>query len=145
MPIRPAIPADLEAILAIARACPTAPQWPESGYRAILDHTSAIPRCLYVALNSAGDPAGYAAASPTELETIAVHPSSRHHGHGASLLHAVIAWARQQGSRAFDLEVRASSAEPIRLYHRFGFVEIGRRPRYYQHPEEDALLLRATL
>ncbi len=145
MPLRPATHADLEPILAIARACPTAPHWPESAYRAILDPASAIPRCLFLALTPAGDPAGYAAASPVELEVIAVHPNLRNRGHGEALLRAVIAWARQQGSCELNLEVRASSAGPVRLYHRLGFIETGRRPRYYQHPEEDALLLRAAL
>ena len=53
----------------------------------------------------------------------------------------LLSWAAQNGARHFSLEVRASNATAIALYQRFGFRPEGRRPRYYTHPEEDALLL----
>ncbi|HIK25213.1 MAG TPA: hypothetical protein IGP91_05330 [Thermosynechococcus sp. M46_R2017_013] len=39
------------------------------------------------------------------------------------------------------MEVRASNEPAQRLYQHFGFELVGRRPRYYQNPEEDALIL----
>jgi [ribosomal protein S18]-alanine N-acetyltransferase len=41
--------------------------------------------------------------------------------------------------------VRASNAGAIALYKLLGFVEAGRRPRYYQDPQDDAVLMRLTL
>ena len=45
------------------------------------------------------------------------------------------------GAPRATLEVRASNAPAIALYEGGGFVTIGRRPRYYTHPIEDALIL----
>ena len=46
---------------------------------------------------------------------------------------------------ALLLEVRVSNAPAIRLYEKLGFVQVGRRPRYYTNPREDALILRKEL
>ena len=45
-------------------------------------------------------------------------------------------------SHSLTLEVRASNAPAQALYEKLGFREVGRRPRYYQNPKEDALILR---
>ena len=39
------------------------------------------------------------------------------------------------------LEVRPSNASARALYKSFGFKEVGRRPRYYEDTNEDAILL----
>ena len=39
------------------------------------------------------------------------------------------------------LEVRPSNASALALYTTQGFQQVGRRPKYYQKPTEDALLL----
>ena len=47
----------------------------------------------------------------------------------------------QYGIRRIVLDVRPSNTPAVRLYGRFNFVEVGRRPRYYSPDGEDALLL----
>jgi [ribosomal protein S18]-alanine N-acetyltransferase len=37
--------------------------------------------------------------------------------------------------------VRASNSGAIAFYARLGFKSSGRRPKYYQSPEEDAVLM----
>ena len=71
---------------------------------------------------------------------MAVHADARRHGIGAALLRELLSWAAQNGAHHFSLEVRASNATAIALYRRSGLRLEGRRPRYYTHPEEDALL-----
>jgi ribosomal-protein-alanine N-acetyltransferase len=39
------------------------------------------------------------------------------------------------------LDVRVSNAGAQRLYRAFGFVEVGRRIRYYDDNDEDALVM----
>ena len=39
------------------------------------------------------------------------------------------------------LEVRQSNTPAINLYQSFGFEPVGKRPKFYSHPTEDALLL----
>ena len=43
------------------------------------------------------------------------------------------------------LEVRDSNAAAIALYEALGFTQIGLRKNYYQHPKEDARILRKDL
>jgi ribosomal-protein-alanine N-acetyltransferase len=43
------------------------------------------------------------------------------------------------------LELRASNRPALGLYRTLGFVDAGRRSRYYQEPVEDAVLLRLGL
>ena len=48
--LRPADPADLDALLAIAAACPEAPQWPRSAYAPYLTPDLTNPALLRIAL-----------------------------------------------------------------------------------------------
>lgn len=140
--------ADLDAVAAIARVCPEAPQWTSSDYAALVAASSPPGpiRAGFVAI--AGDIVGFAALrlvldgveNRCELESIAVRPDARRHGAGAALLQAALDWAAKQGARLFALEVRAGNAAAIHLYERQGLRQQGRRPDYYAHPKEDALL-----
>ena len=146
-------PADLDEVLAIAAASPEAPQWPRSAYNPYLATDPANPALLRTALAAADSTApailGFATATLlldgtqnlAQLDSMAVRPSHRRRGLGAALLGELLAWAAHNGARHFSLEVRASNLPAIRLYQGMGFRPEGRRPRYYAHPEEDALLL----
>jgi ribosomal-protein-alanine N-acetyltransferase len=149
--------ADLDQVLGLAAACPEAPQWTAANYASYLDaNPKANPALIRVAIvvAQADKIAGFAAATlrpdpePVnasqnicELDSIAVHPAARCQGVGAELLRAVLAWAVTHKATRLVLEVRASNTAALRLYRRFGLRLQGRRPRYYTHPEEDALLL----
>lgn len=52
---------------------------------------------------------------------------------------------RQMLASALTLEVRDSNAPAIALYDSLGFEQIGLRKNYYQHPKEDARILRKEL
>ena len=54
-------------------------------------------------------------------------------------------WAQTFQAASAILEVRASNVAALRFYERHKFEVVGRRPRYYTAPVEDALLLTATL
>lgn len=41
----------------------------------------------------------------------------------------------------WNLDVRESNVPAIGLYKKIGFRTIGKRKRYYRHPEEDAILM----
>jgi ribosomal-protein-alanine N-acetyltransferase len=45
------------------------------------------------------------------------------------------------GARLATLEVREHNAAAQRLYQRFRFKIVGRRPRYYLDNQEDALIM----
>ena len=78
----------------------------------------------------------------TDMMNIAVHPDYRRQGIAEVLVHALVEDLKEQGSHCLTLEVRASNAPAISLYEKLGFAQIGRRPKYYHNPREDALILR---
>ena len=53
--------------------------------------------------------------------------------------------ARERGARQVFLEVRADNPVAQRLYASEGFVELGRRPRYYQPDDVDAVVMKLDL
>jgi ribosomal-protein-alanine N-acetyltransferase len=83
----------------------------------------------------------------TELEILnfAVESNSRRCGIGAALLEEALQWAETFQATQAILEVRASNLAALRFYERHKFEVVGRRPRYYTAPVEDALLLMAIL
>jgi [ribosomal protein S18]-alanine N-acetyltransferase len=79
-----------------------------------------------------------------EVLTLAVAPAARRHGIARALLSAAMATAKQQDASTMFLEVAVGNAAAQALYRQAGFVEAGRRPRYYADGG-DALILRAPL
>jgi len=77
-----------------------------------------------------------------DMMNLAVSPENRKRGIGAQLVQTLIARLQEIGVHSLALEVRQSNDAAISLYGRLGFVQIGRRPGYYRHPKEDALILR---
>ena len=79
------------------------------------------------------------------VSDIAVLPAFRRQGLGRALTEALLAECRRLSLSCLLLEVRVSNAPAIALYRSLGFVDVGRRPRFYEDPREDALLMRADL
>jgi ribosomal-protein-alanine N-acetyltransferase len=141
----------VEAVLAIQEACPEIAQWSRLDY----ERVEAGEMVGWVAERIAGEGArgpsvvGFVVARniPPEVEilNIAVAPEARKHGVGSDLLDRALAWARADGATQAMLEVRAGNDAALRLYHRREFHIVGRRPRYYSNPVDDALLLTASL
>jgi ribosomal-protein-alanine N-acetyltransferase len=142
--VRPATPMDLEDIEAIERQSFGDP-WSLESFRASLARS-------FVRINVAEDAAGVAGYSVVwmsgeecELANLAVEPSRRGEGIGAFLLDAAMVQAAAEKAMVMFLEVRAGNEAAKALYARRGFHEVGRRPKYYTKPEEDALVMRRDL
>lgn len=75
------------------------------------------------------------------INTLAVAPARRRGGLATALLRGVMAESAAAGADKATLEVRASNSAALGLYSSLGFQVAARRPRYYTHPEEDALIL----
>jgi [ribosomal protein S18]-alanine N-acetyltransferase len=135
---------DVEAILAIQAACPEIAQWTAWDY----DHVARGEMAGWVAEEGAGV-TGFLVArrlsSELEILNFAVEFDWRRCGIGAALLAEALQWAQTFQATQAILEVRASNLSALRFYERHKFEVVGRRPRYYTAPVEDALLLTATL
>jgi [ribosomal protein S18]-alanine N-acetyltransferase len=85
-----------------------------------------------------------AAAGEAEILTLAVAPAARRRGRGGILLGAALRTAGLRGAGEMFLEVAAGNASALALYAAAGFIEVGRRRRYYANGE-DALVMRRRL
>ena len=54
---------------------------------------------------------------------------------------ALIERALENEMEFLTLEVRESNLPAINLYEKLGFAEVGRRPKFYREPDEDAILM----
>ena len=80
-------------------------------------------------------------ADELHILNIAVHPDFRKQGQASLLVRHILAAARQGKVRVVSLEVRASNHAARSLYRKFGFCEVGVRPKYYADNGEDAVLM----
>ena len=76
------------------------------------------------------------------MMNLAVAPDCRRWGIGEALVRELLRRLDAQGIRSLSLEVRVSNESAQALYRKLGFAPVGRRPRYYEKPREDALILR---
>ena len=77
-----------------------------------------------------------------DVMNIAVNPAHRRTGVAEGLVSTLIGCLKENGVRSLTLEVRCSNQPAISLYEKLGFAVVGRRPRYYSNPKEDALIYR---
>lgn len=139
----------------IARDNPTAPQWTATQFVESMSAAALTGPLLRLALvaQSEREVCGLAVATAlvsvfpveAELESVAVDPAQQGRGVGRTLLQAVADWAVSQGAGTLRLEVRASSERALRMYGRAGFLQTGRRSRYYSGPVEDAVVMERVL
>lgn len=84
-------------------------------------------------------------ADEIHINNIAVRPDFRGRGVGRQLLQTALGWGRDKQASQAVLEVRAGNEGAQQLYRSCEFEVIGRRPRYYKSPPEDALLMALPL
>lgn len=72
---------------------------------------------------------------------IAVRKPYLRQGIGQGLLLSVIDMAAKLRTRVVTLEVRESNQAAREMYLKYGFQEVGKRPRYYSDNQEDAILM----
>ena len=147
MTLRTANADDLEAIMALERASFPTDAWSEAMMREEL----ASRHGRYLVLEEAGRLIGYGGiravrgGTDADIQTIALVEDARGRGRGRGLLRSLLTEAGERGAREVFLEVRADKPIPQALYVSEGFVEIARRPNYYQPDGVDAIVMRLDL
>jgi ribosomal-protein-alanine N-acetyltransferase len=144
--LRRATHADVAAVAAL-EAVAFGDPWSAESFASLVHN----PAVLFLVATATGDAtlAGYLvawfAADQAEIANLAVAPAQRGRGVGARLLDGALAEGERRGTVACFLEVRASNVAAQRLYASRAFAAVGRRPRYYRNPTEDALVLRCEM
>ena len=80
-----------------------------------------------------------------EILTICVDPAQRGQGLGGLLLNAAIAEVGQQGATRIFLDVSTENTAAQALYRQAGFLETGRRARYYADGSDALLMMKASV
>ena len=135
---------DVPQVAAIERLCFSAP-WNEN---MIISSWESRLSCWLIA-EIDGCVAGYvgseAVLDSADMMNIAVAPEYRKRGIAEALIKALVEHLQQRDILFLLLEVRVSNAPAIALYNKICFEQVGRRPKYYTNPREDALILRKEL
>jgi ribosomal-protein-alanine N-acetyltransferase len=135
--IRKAQPADLETLLHIEGQSFSAPNWNRDEFLKydcmVAQYQEQIAGFLVSREVFAGD-----AAHPAQCEilNVAVAPEFRRMGIATALISKLLS----RGAEIF-LEVRESNEAAQRLYRKLGFLELSRRPNYYNNPVETAIVM----
>jgi ribosomal-protein-alanine N-acetyltransferase len=139
--VRPMTLADIPAVMAVEAESFPLP-WPEAPIAMSFRQSKCL---LRVAEAEGGVIAGYAVmwmmADEAHVGTIASAPIWRRQGVGERLMIDVMREAARRAAIFITLEVRVGNIAAQRLYLKYGFVEVGRRKRYYPNNREDALLM----
>lgn len=131
----------LDEVAELERVCFTTP-WSRNMLAEELDN---MLSAFLVALDDSGRVAGYAGMQVIldegYIANIAVRPDCRKQGVASKLLQVFLDFAQGNRLAFLTLEVRASNYDAIALYGSRGFRSVGRRPNYYEHPREDAIIM----
>ena len=132
----------LDEVAALERVCFSTP-WSRNMLAEELDNDASA---YLVALDEEdGSVVGYAGllvvADEGYITNVAVRPESRRAGVASALLDVFVRFAQGNRLAFLTLEVRASNYGAIALYGSRGFRGVGRRPNYYEHPKEDAIIM----
>lgn len=131
----------IPAIAELEKLCFSDP-WNENSVASELKN----PLSLWLVAMEGDRLAGYIGSQSVEGEAdmmnVAVQPDLRRRGVAEILCLALVDALRERGVHSLSLEVRVSNEGAIALYEKLGFAQVGRRPNYYRHPKEDALIMR---
>ena len=149
--VRAALASDLDRILEIECAAPTAAHWSRADYQSAL--TATFPCRFLVVAEVKAEVEGFLVArsllvTEWEIENVVVAETARRMGFGSALVSAVLEQISlhkpPNDQLVVYLEVRESNVAARKLYEKFGFRLDNRRRAYYRLPEEDALVYRYT-
>ena len=129
--------AELAAIEAESFSTP----WSEQSFRELLS----IDYAYYLVAEYDGELAGSAGmrviCNEGNIDNVVVKQSLRGKGIANALISELIALGESMNVEAYTLEVRVSNAPAIHVYEKKGFVNEGIRPKFYEKPVEDAMIM----
>jgi ribosomal-protein-alanine acetyltransferase len=143
--IRPFADNDLVRVCAIQAKCPQAAQWLGWDYLQLAGSPGGMILVAEVEAQAPHEVVGFAAFhrvdDEAEVRNVAIDPARQRQGIARTLVAAGIRNLVELGVRRIFLEVRASNLPACELYVSVGFMLLSTRKKYYQNPDEDALVL----
>ena len=136
--------AHVAEIAALERECFSLP-WSENSIRSELTNELSLWLVAVEGDRVLGYVGSQTVLGESDMLNLAVRPDCRRRGIGRALVEDLCAALRAENAVCLTLEVRASNEAAKALYAALGFTPLGRRPRYYTRPTEDAELFRKEL
>jgi ribosomal-protein-alanine N-acetyltransferase len=129
--------ADLDSVVGIESRAFTHP-WPKQAFEDILFMRPWVLEvddtlCGYILYHKVLDEA--------VILNFAIDPDIQGNGHGDYLLKHSLDALAVEGCCHFYLDVRKSNEAAQKLYAKHGFLALGIRKQYYDHPTEDAIVM----
>jgi ribosomal-protein-alanine N-acetyltransferase len=144
--IRLATLGDIPAIKALEASAGTAAHWSGDQYKeAMSSHTGRVILIIEDRAQLLGFVVAASIGDEWEIENLVVAQESRRKGLASKILAEAIDHAAKNGGQSLFLEVRESNTAARQFYEKWGFLEVGRRKRYYQQPVEDAIIYKRIL
>ena len=132
---------DLDEVLKLETACFSHP-WTKNMFLGELAQTTTTYMVAEQDEKIVGYMGMYQAADEGNVTNIAVLPEYRRLGIASALLDSFINLCINKKLCFLTLEVRKSNIGAISLYKKFGFTEVGLRPKYYDNSEDAVLMTR---
>ena len=135
---------DVPSIAELEKICFSDP-WSENSIASELDNRLSYWLVAEIDNRVVGYVGSQSVLDGADMMNLAVSPDYRRQGIAEALVNTLVNDLKQRRIIVLLLEVRVSNASAIALYEKLGFVQVGRRPKYYHNPREDALILRKEL
>ena len=134
----------VDEVAALERECFSFP-WSENSIRSELTNELSLWLVAVEENRVLGYVGSQTVLGESDMLNLAVRSDCRRRGIGKALVEALCAALQAENAVCLTLEVRASNEAAKALYAALGFIPVGRRPRYYTRPTEDAELFRKEL
>lgn len=131
---------DLDQITEVERVCFSLP-WSKNSFERELENELAYYQCAEENGIIMGYMGMWRILDECHITNVAVLPEYRKRGIASMLISKMVEICKCSEILNMTLEVRESNLPAINLYEKFGFISVGKRPRYYLKPVEDAIIM----
>ena len=140
---------DIPAVVEIEKQCFSLP-WSEKSFEDSISREDTIFLVCVEELHEndkeiTGYMGLYLSFDEASVTNVAVSPEYRKKGYGEALVAEAKVAAKEAGAECIFLEVRVSNTPAISLYNKHGFENIGIRKKFYEHPVEDAIIMKVGI
>lgn len=136
---------DIPAVVEIEKECFSLPWSHQSFAESIAREDTIFLVCVDNTEVITGYIGMYLSFDEASVTNVAVASQFRKKGCGKHLVMAAKEAAKEAGATSIFLEVRFSNEPALSLYKRQGFEKIGIRKNFYQHPVEDAIIMKVGI
>lgn len=131
---------DVEALSIMAKECFSVP-WTAKAFADLV----ADDKSIYLVAEKEGRVVGCCGVVNSfgdgSIDIVMVTETERGQGIAYAMLQELMVAGECIGVENYTLEVRVSNAPAIHIYEKLGFVSEGIRPRFYEKPTEDAMIM----